>query len=481
MLLNADRPRRGWHAVLGRQGSVSTGLAEVTAAENSTVEVFVKKKTSSVVKRRRKPGTMDIIMQRQLEKIPLEIAIGILFDKMIAMGVPLHDSQRRQIRSQVRAHLRQGGKDILVLQLSHPEPRSMAIDWTPGDSAALEEKVNHFLNQQLPAIIRETCISAAPELRKRLDRKWPSVSKSRRLDRAGFESRLHERWGEGIEQLHMLLTIAEEFGADCNQRLRRPGKLTAVADIVTRLHGRACQTTREILVLLEGGLADGAMARWRTLHEIAAVGIVIRSHGEEIAHRYLDHANVEARKAALKYRDVYEKLGYEAIPESELASIESSYQDVLKKHGKTFKEEYGWASEALHNPRPNFSDIERAAGLSHLRSHVQMAHNNVHSGVRGAFVRLGLMNYPGILAGPSNAGLADPGHNAAISLSQVTSTLGLLLPSMDINVSLFTIVKLVDDIGRSFQLASERLDAEELARQRLNERSRKKRRRSVEG
>jgi hypothetical protein len=47
-----------------------------------------------------------------------------------------------------------------------------------------------------------------------------------------------------------------------------------------------------------------------------------------------------------------------------------------------------------------------------------------------------------ILAGPSNAGLADPGHGAALSLSRVTAALvGLQQPpTLDNNVSLLMIV-----------------------------------------
>ena len=40
------------------------------------------------------------------------------------------------------------------------------------------------------------------------------------------------------------------------------------------------------------------MARRLTLHEIAAVGCLIRRHGDELAERYEQHQIVESRKAA---------------------------------------------------------------------------------------------------------------------------------------------------------------------------------------
>src|SRR6185436_16311599 len=43
------------------------------------------------------------------------------------------------------------------------------------------------------------------------------------------------------------------------------------------------------------------------------------------------------------------------------------------------------------------------------------------------------------------AGLADPGHSEAISLAQVSSTLGLLQTTLDNNVALQMILQLVDE------------------------------------
>ena len=41
--------------------------------------------------------------------------------------------------------------------------------------------------------------------------------------------------------------------------------------------------------------------------------------------------------------------------------------------------DYGWASHHLGNPQPTFKDIERAAGIDHLRAHYRMASHNEFS------------------------------------------------------------------------------------------------------
>jgi Family of unknown function (DUF5677) len=100
------------------------------------------------------------------------------------------------------------------------------------------------------------------------------------------------------------------------------------SDVLLRLHARACQITEEIICLLESGFADGAMARWRTMHEITAVSSLMNRHGEDLAERYIAHQIVEARGAALQYRQQQERLGQEPMTE-DFAKIEDRYKAAI--------------------------------------------------------------------------------------------------------------------------------------------------------
>ena len=62
-----------------------------------------------------------------------------------------------------------------------------------------------------------------------------------------------------------------------------------------------------------------------------------------------------------------------------------------------------------------------------------------------------------LLAGPSNVGLADPGHSAAISLVQTSTPLGLLQPTLDNIVALRIMAELEGEIGRAFGDANQQL------------------------
>lgn len=81
-----------------------------------------------------------------------------------------------------------------------------------------------------------------------------------------------------------------------------------------------------------------------------------------------------------------------------------------------------------------------------------MVSQNVHANPKGVFFRLGL--YPEgqdiLLAGPSNTGLADPGHGTAISLGQITVALLSTRPNIDRLVICNILVRLMGEIGEEF-------------------------------
>jgi hypothetical protein len=111
--------------------------------------------------------------------------------------------------------------------------------------------------------------------------------------------------------------------------------------------------------------------------------------------------------------------------------------------------------------KPTFVDIERAAGIDHLRPYYRMASHPVHANPKGVFFRLGLMWESQILlAGPSNAGLADPGQCAALSLSQVSAVFGALDPTIDNIVGLKIILQLSGEVAKEFGKAQSALERE---------------------
>jgi len=153
-------------------------------------------------------------------------------------------------------------------------------------------------------------------------------------------------------------------------------------------------------------------------------------------------------KGALQYQKYCQRLGQEPSDEDELATIEKAYAAALAKYGRDFGKPQGWAAKHLNKPDPTIADIQEASKIDHLRPYYRVASNNVHANPKGVFFKLGLVGEMDILlAGPSDVGIADPGHATAISLVQISTALVSLNPTFDNTVLIKIMLALTDEIG----------------------------------
>jgi hypothetical protein len=109
----------------------------------------------------------------------------------------------------------------------------------------------------------------------------PAMLEDRASIRAGFLERQQEKWGIAFDKLRALLEAAMELGGEFNQQYEREAakQNDYLFDALRRLHARACLLANETLWMMEGGFASGAMARWRTLHEVAVIAFFLRQRG----------------------------------------------------------------------------------------------------------------------------------------------------------------------------------------------------------
>ncbi len=380
------------------------------------------------------------------------------------LGVRLTEAQLEV----VRAYLEQPSKKELVLkfddrQLSNTKQgseeelrRSLedALEKGIVDATTNMKKLEKRLSLEMPRILGTAINIGAKRTLKELKKDSVRILRENHEYQAGFESRLYVVWGRALDLLNILIIISLEAGASFNSQYRDEASANNdyVFDALTRLHSRACQVAQEVLTLLRSGFADGAHARWRSLHEISVVSLIPSSQGNELAEKYLLHDIVECHKATESYQTNCEILGTKPLSRKELREREVNYDKLIEQYGRNFGEDYGWASEVIGKAKPSLRDIEDFAGLGHLRPYYKMSSHNVHASARGLFFRLGLnpKSQPILLAGPSNAGLADPGHQAAISLTQITTSLLLQRTNIDTAVYCEILRTLVDEIGRAF-------------------------------
>lgn len=408
----------------------------------------------------------DLVMN-ELLGFP-RVATIFIQRKLRAKGVELTDSQL----AKVEEGLTDLQTDSILLRLDEsqiPEFDSktgeeiaeiLSVDFSNAGTEIdkLTDLINEVLGEGFPELLEQLSETILTQL---MADAAAMLRRRKRVLRR-FESRLKRTWHYPLALLETFLVICYESGEDFNEEFcssdLKQGEYAF--KVLTALHARACQIASEILVLLKSGFADGAHARWRSLHEISVVSYLIGSGGDDIAERYLCHHVVESRRAAREYQEHCEALSYDPISDDEMNEIETAYQELLARFGTDYKEPYGWASPLFANSknrRRGIKDLERLAGLEHLRPFYRMASHNVHAGPKAMFFRLGLYQNPDILlAGPSNVGLADPGQATAISLGQVTSNLLLSRePNIDRLVTCQIIMKLTQEIEEQFVTTQE--------------------------
>jgi hypothetical protein len=344
------------------------------------------------------------------------------------------------------------------------------IDLTEDLAAGLSEFEGEFasnIEEAIPKAIEETW----PGVLSALYSDLPKALRHRRANERRFAQRLRSQWKGGLDRLEMLLMIAQESGqvflADVNKAITGASESVVpdecvLLDALVRIHARSCRIASEVLCLLKGGFADGANARWRSLHENAVIAMFICQYGGDAAKRYLRHSVVECHKNAISYQEHCQSLGQTPLSTTEIVDLKSAYDAALSEFGSEFRHEYGWAANAIGNKKPTFTDIEQHLDLDRWRPYFKLACHSVHAGPQGLYFSLANGNdpEPTLIAGASNFGLSDPAHCCAVSLMMVSVATFTSRSNMDGLVAIKVMMQLCDDIGAAFLKAHNQLEDE---------------------
>lgn len=317
------------------------------------------------------------------------------------------------------------------------------------------------------------------DLTKRVRKDSIAILKGRRTFFRGFEQRLRKKYyGAALDLSELLLFLCLDEGASFNGE-RRPAAARdndLVFDALTRLHARGCLIASEIITLLRTGHPDGANARWRSLHETAVTAMFIAKHGQGTAERFLLHDGIKSHEDAQAYQEHCGLLGYEVLTEDQIKAVTERYTALLKTFGEDYKGGYGWASSALRGATPahkggiSFFHLEENVGVPHMQPYYRMASHTVHAGAKSIRFSLGVIEPSSVLpAGPSNAGLADPGQCCALSLASLTATLlshrlagdNTVEESLECSAVLLTIQTFVKECCDSWAEADAKLKADD--------------------
>ncbi|MBY9068236.1 DUF5677 domain-containing protein [Hyphomonas sp. WL0036] len=280
------------------------------------------------------------------------------------------------------------------------------------------------------------------------------LRKKRRQDRQ-FEKRNGDRWSNGFERIEVVWCIAADVGSNFNETYRPEAMRTndSAFEALTRLHGRGLLVAREAIHLMKGGYAEGALSRWRTLHEILIVAMFIGKHGNIIAERYLLSAHFRSLEAALQLNKFASRANLDPFSNEDLVRFEDTCATIAKRYGDEMYAEFGWAKPALlprsDKWKPRFEDVEASLELDHWRPRYKWASQHTHAGNRHSHASLGMAEASGdvILVGPSNSGMTDPLQMVAGHIGSLTTTLILTRRTAESLILANVLKFLSDEVG----------------------------------
>jgi hypothetical protein len=265
----------------------------------------------------------------------------------------------------------------------------------------------------------------------------------------------------------MMLVAARDLGQDYADRLTRSKAKKGIETrtAISALQTRACQTTLEILTLIENGLPDGAYARWRTLYELSVVAYFIHQAGDDTARRYFAHDVVSMRTRLVnEFRFLGEAFERGKLDE-EGRELEDEFHALIAKFGSPFASPYGWAAQYLGLKKPTFQDLEKDVDWGVLPPDYKMSSFKVHAGAAGTVRTLGTVGGTGhMIAGASNYGMDTPAILTAQSLLQITVLVFKTPLDMELAAQMRSLTLLRDRVAKHCNRIAEAIESEELAK-----------------
>jgi len=185
------------------------------------------------------------------------------------------------------------------------------------------------------------------------------------------------------------------------------------------LHQRGRRIAWEIFALLSSGFPHGAIARARTLHELAVIGAVIGEYGRrpataDLANRFFDYVVIEELRA--------HDGGYSdfVADESYVNELRQRAEALTDQYGSPFAERNGWAAILNGDEAPSFAKLEALVEMEGLRGEYQRMSGEVHAGAAGLVLNMSALNPDEALIGPTMVGLGEPGQLALLNLHRLT-------------------------------------------------------------
>jgi hypothetical protein len=188
-----------------------------------------------------------------------------------------------------------------------------------------------------------------------------------------------------IRELDMSVALAAYVARSLSRSPSPPADAYQSAYVL--LLTRTAQVGHEINVLVRAGMPRGALARWRTLFELAVTAQVLEVGNRHTAKRWIRHGDVLTLRDARRKREPEEN-EVSKLKKSEQPALEKRVESWVRTYGESFQGDYDWAAELtarrLGRRAPKFNDLLDLVEVEHLLEHYRGAHHHVHADSLGS-------------------------------------------------------------------------------------------------
>lgn len=387
-----------------------------------------------------------IAAEKELLK-PHVIFTKVFCSKLRNLGITLSQAQRNALSSQFKSY-----KEVnLKLNINFSDEQLSEAGYYSEEELRpdiekiienlpdfVKKFIDDFSENRLDLYV-EVVEEMSSLIYKNLNFRMKDMIDDQLILRSDYEKSINQSWGSALDLLQGLIVIADEATENYIKRTDEEFENDKVQQTIIPIQAKINQISKEILLLLRNGFADGAQARWRSLHELSVIADFITQNGEDTAERYIEHESIESYKAAKIHNEYCHRFGSTEISNTDMYDLKKEYDNLISRYGKDYSRDYGWAANVLK--RPNFRDIEKSVNLDFSRPHYKEASTNIHGNASGVLNRLGLRpENNALLAGASDIGLSNPGQSTVIFL---THSLKVLL-AYNTNLDCLAVLKAID-------------------------------------
>lgn len=272
-------------------------------------------------------------------------------------------------------------------------------------------KLISSLMERLYNVIYEYCLYEKNDLKKR---------------EREIQNKIDKRYSNGIKIFEAFIELNAKISSYTYEKYFQIFDLMEdhlKLDTLISLHVRACQIANEINVLVKNGYADGAFARWRTLHEVCVTFLFLYDSDYDTIEMYNDFEILEKLKKAQNYEQLCNELDW-TIEDINLKELLLAKDKLIEKYGKDFSKDYGWTKKHLKEPR-TFKELEKKVGKDYLRTVYAWSCESVHAGVSGIRYKHSLRKKEqhNFLSSSNDCGFTDPIQFTSYSLTEMSQVL----------------------------------------------------------